>query len=116
MHRVEELVVQVKKLKDLSRQPADAGWVYQAIHEAAREVESHDDIAADYAREISVELNRLTARGEQVESISGSKVGEKIIALERYAQLLRLQYLPERRVAPASPARRPMDRRGASDS
>jgi len=116
MHRIQELVVKVERLKDLSQQPAGVEWVHQAIHEVAQEVESHDDIAAHYAREIRVELKRLTPCAGQVELISGSKVGEKIVALARYAQLLRQQYLPERRAARSSPVRRPMDRRGSANS
>ena len=97
LYNIEKLIGQVHLLKKLSRQPATVGWVHEAIKEAASEIERTcpQDIAADYAREIRSALDRLSSASSAPAAISGSNVGEKILALEQYTHILQQQYLPE---------------------
>ena len=80
---------QVALLRTLMRHTADVGWAREAIQDATNEIErlAPDDVAAEFAQNIRLELAQLSPRHVGV-VLSNTGVADAVEVLAHYADMM----------------------------
>jgi hypothetical protein len=88
INNIHRLWSQLELLKTLGQQTAGVKWARESIQDATHEIErlAPDDVAAEFARNIRLELAQLSDAHEARFGDTG--VGEAIDALSRYVEII----------------------------